>query len=92
MPQVDHSQDAKPKDTYSEVVPTESREKGKEASCAAQWHRTMSTDLFWAFVFAMVCGLIAAYFILRQAILDALTEHSKRERERDDERKRRGVR
>lgn len=48
-------------------------------------------DWFWAFVFAMACGLIAAYFILRQAIVDALDEHSKRERQRD-ERKRGGTR
>jgi len=51
----------------------------------------LSTPIFWAFVLAMAAGLVAAYFIMRQAILDALDEHAKRERERENTR-RRGVR
>ncbi len=49
---------------------------------------------FWALVFAMATGLIAAYFILRQALLDAMEEHSRRERERQerDAQKRGGLR
>lgn len=44
----------------------------------------LGLPLFWAFVFAMACGLIAGYFLLRQALVDAHFEIKKRE---DAERK-----
>lgn len=47
---------------------------------------------FWGVVLALVAVFIAGYFILRQALLDAMEEHSKRERERDERARRGGTR
>jgi len=44
----------------------------------------LSTPTFWALVFAMAAGLVAAYFIIRQALVDSHFEIRRRE---DEERK-----
>ncbi len=41
----------------------------------------LSSQTFWAFVFAMVAGLLLGYFLLRQALVDAYFEIKRREEE-----------
>lgn len=50
----------------------------------------LGEPIFWAFVAAMAAGLVALYYILRQALVDALDEHAKHERERTRNEKRGG--
>lgn len=53
----------------------------------------MDPAMFWGTVLALVAVGIALYFLGRQAILDALEEHDKRKRAREEnERTRRGGR
>lgn len=52
----------------------------------------MFSPAWWLSVLALSAGFIALYFIGRQAILDALEEHSRREREREEQRRRGGTR
>lgn len=47
---------------------------------------------FWVVALAMAAGMIALYFIGRQAILDALEEHDRRKREREEQERSRGRR
>lgn len=42
----------------------------------------LNSQVFWLLVAVMASFLVAAYFILKQAIADGLEEFSKRERER----------
>lgn len=41
----------------------------------------LNEPLFWALVFAIACGLVAAYFIIRQALIDSHFEIKRREEE-----------
>lgn len=50
------------------------------------------SPMFWLAVLALASGFIALYFIGRQAILDALEEHDRRKRERDEQERVRGGR
>lgn len=50
------------------------------------------SPMFWLSVLALSAGFIAIYFIGRQAILDALEEHDRRKRLRDEQDRVRGGR
>lgn len=45
------------------------------------------SPMFWLAVLAMTATVIAGYFVLRQSILDALEEHDRRKRLRDEQEK-----
>lgn len=50
------------------------------------------SPMFWLAVLAMTAAVIAVYFVLRQSILDALEEHDRRKKEREDAERLRGRR
>jgi len=51
----------------------------------------LSEPLFWAFVAAMSAGLVAVYYIIKQALVDAHFEIEKRTRENKDRERRGGL-